>query len=64
MIVNLALFFGYHVLWPDGFSGAFDYISAFITLAAALALFYWKVNLLYVIAACGLFGLLVNTLIV
>ena len=63
VIVNLALFFGYHVLWPEGFAEAFDYISAFITVAAALALFYWKVNLLYVIAACGLFGLLVKTLI-
>ena len=26
VILNLALFFGYHVLWPAGFAGRFDWI--------------------------------------
>ncbi|HSB97590.1 MAG TPA: chromate efflux transporter, partial [Spongiibacteraceae bacterium] len=39
VIVNLALFFGYHVLWPQGFAGAFDAISALLAVGAALALF-------------------------
>jgi chromate transporter len=28
VIVNLALFFGYHVIWPNGFAGNFDWISS------------------------------------
>jgi chromate transporter len=34
VILNLALFFGYHVLWPQGFAGMFDWMSAFIAIAA------------------------------
>ncbi len=63
VIINLALFFGYHVLWPNGFAGTFDWLSAIITIAATAALFYWKVNLLLVIAVCGLVGLVVKTLL-
>ena len=59
-IFNLTLFFGYHVLWPAGFSGRFDWISALIALAAAVALFRFKVSVLQVIAACALIGLLVR----
>lgn len=32
VILNLALFFGYHVLWPQGLSGRFDVASAVIAL--------------------------------
>ena len=39
VVLNLALFFGYHVLWPQGFSGSFDWFSAIITIGAAIALF-------------------------
>ena len=28
VILNLALFFAYHVLWPQGFGGRFDAVSA------------------------------------
>ena len=30
VILNLALFFAYHVLWPQGFGGRFDAASALI----------------------------------
>lgn len=63
VIINLALFFGYHVLWPSGFAGTFDWVSAIITVAATVALFYWKANLLLVIAICGLAGLAIKTLL-
>ena len=33
VILNLALFFAYHVLWPQGFDGAFDTGSAVIAVA-------------------------------
>ncbi|MES2047783.1 MAG: chromate efflux transporter, partial [Pseudomonadota bacterium] len=42
VIVNLALFFAYHVLWPSGWAGSFDWISALIALAAAIALLRYK----------------------
>ncbi|HEY6530610.1 MAG TPA: hypothetical protein VIZ65_18125 [Cellvibrionaceae bacterium] len=38
VILNLALFFGCHVLWPTGFSGSLDGI-AFILPLADIALF-------------------------
>jgi chromate transporter len=62
VILNLALFFGYHVLWPKGFAGASDWISAVIALAAAVALFRFKQNVIHFIAACAVVGLLVKTL--
>ncbi|MEC5396228.1 chromate efflux transporter [Uliginosibacterium sp. H1] len=64
VILNLALFFGYHVLWPQGFSGRFDWPSALIALGAAIALFRFKLNVIHVIVACGLVGLVVKTLLV
>ena len=57
VILNLALFFGYHVLWPKGFAGTFDVVSALIALGAAIALFRFKRNVIQVIAACALAGL-------
>jgi chromate transporter len=60
VILNLALFFGYHVLWPQGFIGAFDWLSALIALAAAVALFYFKRNVIHVIAVCAVVGLAVR----
>ena len=57
VILNLGLFFGYHVLWPKGFGGSFDAVSAVISLAAAIALFRFKRNVIHVIAACAAAGL-------
>jgi chromate transporter len=62
VILNLALFFGYHVLWPQGFEGRFDVVSALIAIAAAIALFRFKRNVMEVIAACALLGWLWVTL--
>ncbi|MDQ5917524.1 MAG: chromate transporter [Pseudomonadota bacterium] len=63
VILNLAMFFGYHVLWPKGFSGSFDWVSALIALAAGVALFRFKRNVIHVIAACAVAGLLVRVLV-
>ena len=60
VILNLALFFGYHVLWPQGFSGSFDGLAALIAVAAALALFRFGQSVMRVIAVCAVFGLLVK----
>ena len=63
VILNLALFFGYHVLWPTGFTGAFDWPSALIALAAAVALFRFKRDVIQVIAACAGVGLVLKILV-
>ena len=60
VILNLALFFGYHVLWPQGFGGSFDVGSAFIALAAGIALFKYKCNVIHVISAAAIIGLLLT----
>lgn len=57
VVLNLALFFGYHVLWPQGFGGAFDWACALIALGAAIALFRFKRGVMEVIAMCALLGL-------
>jgi chromate transporter len=58
VILNLALFFGYHVLWPQGFAGRIDVPSALMALGATLALFRYKRSVIQVIAASALAGLL------
>jgi chromate transporter len=63
VILNLSLFFGYHVLWPKGFAGTFDWVSALITLAAVIALFRFKRNVIEVIAACAVIGLIVKSIL-
>lgn len=60
VILNLALFFGYHVIWPTGFSGSMDWLSVVIAIGAAIALFKFKRNVIHVIAACAFIGLLVK----
>jgi chromate transporter len=57
VILNLALFFGYHVLWPQGFGGRFDGVSALIAVAAAVALFRFKVGVLPLLAGAAVAGL-------
>ncbi|MBS0355987.1 MAG: chromate efflux transporter [Proteobacteria bacterium] len=63
VILNLALFFGYHVLWPKGFEGEFEWMSALVALGATIALFRVKANVIHVIAGCALVGLLLKTLL-
>jgi chromate transporter len=62
VILNLAGFFGYHVLWPNGFSGHLDWPSALIAMAAAVALFRFKRGVIEVLIGCGLIGLAVHLL--
>jgi chromate transporter len=60
VILNLAFFFGYHVLWPKGLAGFFDGWSALIALAAIIALLRYKRNVIEVIAVCAVLGLALN----
>ena len=60
VILNLAVLLAYHVLWPQGLGGAFDLASALIGVAAAVALFRFKVGVMPLLGACALAGLAVR----
>jgi len=62
VILNLALFFSYHVLWPKGFAEAFDWPAAVIALGAAIALFRFRMNVIQVIGLCAVIGFVIKTL--
>jgi chromate transporter len=57
VIVNLAVFFAYHVLWPAGFGVRFEWAAAALGIGAAVALFRFKAGVVPVIGACGAVGL-------
>lgn len=60
VILDLALFFGYHVFWPSGFDGHFDWASAVLAGLAALALLRWRRGVIEVLACAGGLGLLLQ----
>jgi len=62
VVLNLAVFFAWHVLWPEAsmdapFAGHFEWFSLLITVAAFLALWRYKVGIIPVIGACAAVGL-------
>lgn len=63
VILNLAVFFAYHVLWPEGLAEAFDWISAVLVVASAIALLRYKRSVLQVIAASAIIGLALQTFV-
>jgi len=56
VILNLALFFAIHVLWPNGTEANFDWVSAVIGMLAFIALFKYKMGIVQVIGACAIIG--------
>jgi chromate transporter len=60
VIVNLAVFFAIHVLWPQGEGGPFQWPPALIGVAAAVALFRFKVGVIPVILVSGAIGLVLR----
>lgn len=60
VIINLAVFFAYHVLWPEGFAEEFQWSALFIGLAAATALWRFKVGVISVVVGSGFVGLLLH----
>ncbi len=62
VILNLALFFAWHVFWPRGFAAAADLTSMLIALTALIALFRFKLGVLPLLAGCAGAGLLFKLL--
>jgi chromate transporter len=65
VIINLGLFFAYHVGWPNGFGNNalahVDPVALGIASLATVALFKYRVNLIVLIASCAGLGVLLKT---
>jgi chromate transporter len=57
VILNLALVFGVAVIWPHGVGGRTEWFAAAMTLAAFIALYRFKIDVLWVVITGGLMGL-------
>lgn len=73
VVLNLGVFFAYHVLWPQGISmplsidtvfRGFDLFSALLGVVALVALVRYKVGIIPVILACGVAGLMYTFVLV
>jgi chromate transporter len=65
VIVNLAVFFAWHVFWPRGATAfaplaGIDPVALGIGIVATVALFRFKVGVIPVILGCGLVGLAIR----
>ena len=60
VILNLAVFFAQHVVWPQGWSGPVDAVAGALVVLAAVALFRFKTGVMTLLAASGLAGLLLT----
>ena len=60
VILNLALFFAFHVLWPTGFDGRFEWPAALIGTAAVTVLLRDQLSVPKLIGVCALLGLAIE----
>jgi chromate transporter len=63
VILNLAVFFAWHTFWPQGvkgdpFAGRFEWFPVLVAIAAFVALWKCKADIMKVIGACALVGLI------
>jgi len=57
VILNLALVFGVAVIWPNSFSGSLNWFAAVMSALSFVALYQFKINVLWVVLAGGVVGL-------
>jgi chromate transporter len=62
VIINLAVFFAWHTFWPQAsdaapFAGTFEWFPVIVAIAAFVALWKYKADIMKVIGACALLGL-------
>ena len=59
VIASLALFFAWHVYWPQGWQGAFAWPALLIGVSALAALLRWPTQVIPIIVASAVAGLLI-----
>jgi chromate transporter len=57
VIVNLALFFAYHVFYPTGLDGSLDLFAMGLSIAALISFFRLKLSVIPVLIISGLIGM-------
>jgi chromate transporter len=62
VVVNLAVFFAWHTFWPQAtqaepFAGTFEWFPVIVAIAAFVALWKYKADIMKVIGVCALVGL-------
>ena len=57
VILNLALFFAYHVFYPTGFDGSLDLFAISLSMVVLVGLFRLKLSVIPVIIISGLIGM-------
>jgi chromate transporter len=62
VVLNLAVFFGWHVFWPEAttdaiFAGRFEWLQALLAAAALVALWRFRLGVMSVLGASSLLGL-------
>jgi len=63
VIINLAIFFAWHTFWPHAtetapFGGNFEWLPVIISIAAFIALWKYKQDVMRVIGGCAVIGLI------
>ena len=63
VILSLAVFFAWHTFWPTAtqaapFSGTFEWFPVIVAIAAFIALWKYKADIMKVIGVCALVGLI------
>ncbi len=62
VILNLAVFFAQHLLWPQGFGARFDVASAGLAVLAGVLLMRLKYSVVQVLGLCAACGWVLHTL--
>jgi chromate transporter len=65
VIMNLAVFFAWHTFWPKAtdtapFAGPFEWLPVVVAAVAFIALWKYKADVMKVIGACALLGLMLS----
>lgn len=60
VILNLALFLTWHVLWPQGWEGSLDAVALSLMLLSVTALWVFKRSVIEVIVGCSLLSLMLS----
>jgi len=62
VMLNLGLFFAYHVFWPQGFAHSLDYWALLLSVTAFVALVRLNISVIPVLAVCAGLGFVVKEL--